>query len=156
MKRYNIDCASEKILNDGYEMEGYEKILSFDIWLVLNKVSLTKPKIITETLDVSTAGSIKELKDFVEKCEKQGFETFEADYFYEDDVGYLKYFNIVCKRQIFEKKSTTELQSEYYDYANRIIKKNQRAYQEYKTNLEKEKTEFAQYLKLKEKYEGLK
>lgn len=154
MKQYNINHPSKETFDNGHEQEGYEKLLSYNLWLTLCKVALTQPKMNIEVLNIDSINSIKELKDFVEKCENLQFETFDTDYDIEE--GCLNYFNIVCKKQTFEKKSVAELQSEYYDYANRIIKNNQRAWRDYKANLEKEKTEFEQYLKLKEKYEGLK
>lgn len=154
MKKYKLDKITEKEFEEGYEQDGYEKILPYNLWLTLCKVTLTKPKYLRETLDIKNISSLRDLKEFVETCEEQGLDDLEVDY--ESSEYSLDYFNIVCTRNTTEKKTEGELKSEYYAYANKVLNNNTNSWKNHIAFIEKEKKEFAHYLLLKEKYEGKK
>jgi hypothetical protein len=154
MEKYKLDRVGSEIKETGYVQEGYESILPFNSWLTLCKITLTKPKYIQETLDMMNLSSLQDLKEFVETCEEQGLDDFETDY--ESSEYSLDYFRIVCSRNTTEKKTDNELKSEYYAYANKVLNNNINSWKNHIAFIEKEKKEYAQYLLLKEKYEGKK
>lgn len=152
MKKYKLNRAGSEIKETGYAQEGYEKILPYKLWLTLCKVTLTKPKYLRESLDVSNISSLQDLKDFIELCEERGLGDLVVEY--ETREYSLDYFNIICSRNTTELKTEEELQAEYFNYANRIINNNIVLWEKHADTVEKEKREFAHYLALKEKFEG--
>lgn len=154
MKKYKLNKITEKEFEKGYEQDEYEKILPYKLWLTLCKITLTKPKYLSESLDMKEVSSLKDIKDFIETCEEQGLDNFETDY--ESSEYSLDYFRIVCSRNTTKKKTDDELKSEYYAYANKVLNNNINSWKNHIAFIEKEKKEYAQYLLLKEKYEGKK
>ena len=152
MKKYKLNKITEKEFEKGYEQDEYEKILPYKLWLTLCKITLTKPKYLSESLDMKEVSSLKDIKDFIETCEEQGLDNFET--YYDTSEYSLDYFNITCSKNIIEKKTDNELKSEYYAYANKVLNDNISSWNNHNAFIEREKMEYANYLALKEKYEG--
>lgn len=102
MKRYKFDVFNNALIENGCEQEGYEKILPYKLWLTLNKISLTKPKQLRESLDAKNLSSFQEFKDFVDVCEEQGLTDLEVDH--EASEYSLDSFYIICTRKLMKRK----------------------------------------------------
>ena len=150
LKPYNEVKCSKTVEEKGSEQEGYEKILSYNIWLTLSKISLSRTETeYSDPFDLKDSFEYAQIFEFIEGCRESGMTHFEFDSETDSD-GDLDECFIKGQRERSISKTKDQLLGEYRRYINDMNSKNQSIWRA----SNKDKEEYQTYLRLKSKYEN--
>ena len=151
LKPYNTVHYSKIVEESGSdEQEGYVKIFSYNLWLSLNKITLTRSvRLYSDAFDVKNCFDYDDILKFIEECKDEGMTSFEFDHETDSDRD-LEAAYIKGTRDHKVNKTKEQLLNEYKYYINDINKKNTDIWK----HANQENLEYQNYLRLKDKYES--